>query len=191
MHDVLAPLGFTVFGAPDGPSCLALAREVKADLFLLDISMPGMNGWDLATALREAGHDKARIVMVSANAGQISATPREARAHDAVLAKPVSLAALLELTGQLLHLEYLPAPATAPVQQVPALPSGALSPRSIADLRHLAGIGYVSGIKSRLDELAEEQPDLEPHLSQLRDLVGEFRLPEFLAALDAADAHAG
>jgi len=189
MRDVLSPLGFTVLGAADGAACLALARKAPPDLFLLDISMPGMDGWDLAARLRAEGNHKARIVMVSANAGQISTSPKEARAHDAVLAKPVSLSALLELIGRLLNLEYLPTPATAPISPVPALPPGALAARSIADLRHLAAIGYVSGIKSRLDELAEEQPDLEPQLSQLRDLVGEFRLPEFLAALDAADAH--
>ena len=74
---------------------------------------------------------------------------------------------------------------------MPNLPDGALSPRNLAELRHLAAIGYVRGIKTRLDELAEERPDLETHFTHLRDLVGTFRLPEFLAALDDADANAG
>ena len=38
--------------------------------------------------------------------------------------------------------------------------------------------------------LVEENPGLEPQIAHLRDLVGEFRLAEFLAALEDAEAHA-
>jgi hypothetical protein len=37
-----APLGFTVLGVADGPACLRLAGDGPVDMFLLDISMPGM-----------------------------------------------------------------------------------------------------------------------------------------------------
>jgi signal transduction histidine kinase len=190
MRDILAPLGFTVLGVADGPACLRLATDAQVDMFLLDISMPGMNGWVLAQALRDAGHTQARIVMVSANAGHIAAPEGVAPAQDGVLAKPVSIPALLEMIGRLLNMHWLPEPGGPIRPAVPALPDGALSARTLADLRHLAAIGYVRGIKLRLDELVEEQPDLEAHIAHLRELVGTFQLPEFLAALDSADAHA-
>src|SRR5579862_3787955 len=70
VEELLAPLGFVVFGAPDGPSCLAFTSQCKPDLFLLDVSMPGMDGWELARALRRTGHADAAILMISANAGE-------------------------------------------------------------------------------------------------------------------------
>ncbi|MDU6375224.1 MAG: ATP-binding protein, partial [Bradyrhizobium sp.] len=44
LREVLTPLGFILLSAPDGPSCLALAQHCQPDLFILDISMPGMDG---------------------------------------------------------------------------------------------------------------------------------------------------
>jgi 2-polyprenyl-6-methoxyphenol hydroxylase-like FAD-dependent oxidoreductase len=55
MREVLAPLDFVVLTAGGGPECLTLIEGVKADLFLVDISMPGMNGWQLVERLRDAG----------------------------------------------------------------------------------------------------------------------------------------
>lgn len=43
---------FNVVEAGDGLSALELAREVKPDLYLLDVGMPGMNGFDLCRQLR-------------------------------------------------------------------------------------------------------------------------------------------
>ncbi|HEY5309636.1 MAG TPA: ATP-binding protein, partial [Casimicrobiaceae bacterium] len=68
LREVLTPLGFILLSAPDGPGCLALAQHCRPDLFLLDISMPGMDGWTVAETLRTNGHRQARILMISASA---------------------------------------------------------------------------------------------------------------------------
>src|SRR5207247_5687192 len=39
--------------APDGPSGLEKARESRADVVLLDVMMPGLDGWRVAEALLE------------------------------------------------------------------------------------------------------------------------------------------
>ena len=65
LREVLAPLGFILLSAPDGPACLALAQHCHPDLFLLDISMAGMDGWTMAETLRSSGHHQARILMAS------------------------------------------------------------------------------------------------------------------------------
>jgi len=43
--------GMTVVEAPDGPSGLAAANTEKPDAILLDVMMPGLDGWDVAAAL--------------------------------------------------------------------------------------------------------------------------------------------
>ena len=45
--------GYAVVAAPDGPQGIALARSVAATLILLDIQLPGMDGYAVAQALRE------------------------------------------------------------------------------------------------------------------------------------------
>ena len=72
IRQILEPLGFTVLAAGDGAECLALTVDLKPDLFILDISMPGINGWDLARSLRERGQTGA-ILMLSANVGETPA----------------------------------------------------------------------------------------------------------------------
>ncbi|MBP0650639.1 response regulator, partial [Mycobacterium tuberculosis] len=93
---ILGPLGFTVIAAADAAQCRQLAAEARPDLFLLDISMPGMNGWDLARALRTDGHAAAKIVILSANIGETRPSAGEDGdgGYDETIAKPFDLAHL-------------------------------------------------------------------------------------------------
>jgi DNA-binding NarL/FixJ family response regulator len=60
----LAP-GCVIVGAMrDGQAALAAARDLSPDVVVLDISMPGMNGFELATRLRQMG-SKAALVFLS------------------------------------------------------------------------------------------------------------------------------
>ncbi len=59
MREVLMPLDLVVLTAVDGPDCLTLIEGIRPDLFLVDITMPGMSGWQLVTRLREAGAERA------------------------------------------------------------------------------------------------------------------------------------
>ncbi|MBN1631809.1 MAG: response regulator [Thermoleophilia bacterium] len=45
--------GYEVLTAPDGPSGIALAAKTRPALILLDIQLPGMDGYAVARALRE------------------------------------------------------------------------------------------------------------------------------------------
>lgn len=49
---LLEKTGFIVTHAPDGPTGLDLAGRARFDLVLLDIQLPGMDGYAVARALR-------------------------------------------------------------------------------------------------------------------------------------------
>lgn len=49
---LLQASGWEVVHAPDGPAGLALAAESEPSLILLDIDLPGMDGYAVARALR-------------------------------------------------------------------------------------------------------------------------------------------
>lgn len=51
--------------APDGESAIAAAAESKPDVVVVDVFMPGINGFQTARRLRDA-HPALKIVVVSA-----------------------------------------------------------------------------------------------------------------------------
>ncbi|MBI0434163.1 ATP-binding protein [Roseomonas sp. KE0001] len=184
ISDLLQPLGFQLRLAADGAEALALAEEEAPDLFLLDIAMPGMTGWELARRLREAQGRRAPIVMISANALELG-PGGEGRHHDDVLPKPVSLTALLEKIGLLLGITWTFADTPPPR---PAAAGARLTPAQAASLRQLAAIGYVGGLRERLDALEAEAPEAAPAIAELRGYISEYRLDAFLAALPEEEA---
>ena len=50
---ILQHNGISAMVAYSGKSALEIAKTIPADLLLADVSMPGMNGIDLATAIRQ------------------------------------------------------------------------------------------------------------------------------------------
>jgi signal transduction histidine kinase/CheY-like chemotaxis protein len=108
-REILQPLGFDLSFSRDGPGCIALARNQAPDLVILDISMPGMNGWEAARAVRAALGESVAILMVSANAHDFSRTRREDDPHDDFLIKPYEIDDLMERLQTLLDLEWVSA----------------------------------------------------------------------------------
>ena len=52
MRRFLAKEGFDVVTARDGEECLRLARDVRPAVILLDVLMPGLDGWDVLRELK-------------------------------------------------------------------------------------------------------------------------------------------
>ncbi|HEY3697231.1 ATP-binding response regulator, partial [Phenylobacterium sp.] len=113
-REILQPLGFDLSFSRDGPGCIELARSGEPDLVILDISMPGMNGWEAARAVRAALGESVAILMVSANAHDFSRTRREDDPHDDFLIKPYEIDDLMERLQTLLDLQWV-SPAAEPV----------------------------------------------------------------------------
>ncbi|HIS47544.1 MAG TPA: response regulator transcription factor [Candidatus Scybalocola faecigallinarum] len=65
MRAVLEDAGYTVFTAANGLEALDMMKKEHIDLMVLDIMMPGMDGYELTKELRDAS-DNIPILMVSA-----------------------------------------------------------------------------------------------------------------------------
>jgi CheY-like chemotaxis protein/two-component sensor histidine kinase len=111
VEEVLTPLGFTIFVGRNGVECLDLAAHCNPDLIMLDVSMPGMNGWEVARRLRADGLDDVFITMVSAEAQEFSAhrlgVPMSEQPHDDYLTKPFELHELFGRIQTLLDIEWV------------------------------------------------------------------------------------
>lgn len=74
IRTVLEGEGYEVVSASNGGDALRLLDEAKPQVILLDLMMPGLDGWAFLRAIREQGV-KTPVVLVSA----ISDLPAEAR----------------------------------------------------------------------------------------------------------------
>jgi signal transduction histidine kinase/purine-cytosine permease-like protein/ActR/RegA family two-component response regulator len=167
LREVLAPLGFIILSAPDGPGCLALAQHCRPDLFLLDISMAGMDGWTVAETLRSSGHHQARILMVSASALEAHGAPLAQPFHDGYLMKPIDIPRLLELIRQLLKIEWQHS--NEQVVPPPWHPGSGPRPSTehIEELIGLGQLGYIRAIQVKLDEIGADFPEHTAFVSQI------------------------
>ncbi|MGX1108646.1 MULTISPECIES: hybrid sensor histidine kinase/response regulator [Bradyrhizobium] len=183
LREILTPLGFILLSAPDGPGCLALAQHCRPDLFLLDISMAGMDGWTVAETLRAEGHHQARILMISASALEAHGAPLAQPFHDGYLMKPIDIPRLLETIRQLLKIEWqYEAEPASPPQWKPE--SGSRPPvKYVEELISLGQLGYVRAIQLKLDEIGNECPEHADFVGQMRTLIDRFDLDQYMATL--------
>jgi signal transduction histidine kinase/CheY-like chemotaxis protein len=189
VREALTPLGFLVVSEESGMGCLDAAAQCNPDAILLDISMPDMDGWEVARSLREETQIASRIIMISADARQESQRISAAAHHDAYLMKPLQLSTLFETLKNLLHLEwrYDAIVHTAPVElNLRALDAGQIPPaEQLVSLRYLGQIGHVRGILSKLDEVSQTYPSTAPVVSYLRDLAESCDLERYGDTLEA------
>ncbi len=107
LRALLEPLEFTVTQASSGQECLRLAQDTHPDAILLDIFMPGMNGFEVLQHLRDTPDlADTPIMTLSANAFVEVEMQSQAAGCHAHLSKPIRFTALLETLGQLLPLEW-------------------------------------------------------------------------------------
>jgi two-component system response regulator VicR len=97
MQTYLEARGYMVVGAADGRSALAKLEEVEPDLVLLDVMMPGIDGWEVCRTIKN--HPKfgdTRVVMVTAKGGYEDKFEGMRSGADDYVVKPVDLKELVE-----------------------------------------------------------------------------------------------
>jgi DNA-binding response OmpR family regulator len=106
--------GFRTVRAETGEQALALARDERPDLVLLDLMMPGLDGLEVCRRLRSQDDTKSiPIVMVTARAEEGDAVVGLALGADDYVKKPFGVAELLARVRAVLR-RTSPAPDAAP-----------------------------------------------------------------------------
>ena len=96
--------GFDVIVAVDGMECLSLAASERPDLILMDMSLPGMDGWE-ATRRVKAAPETNHIPVIALTAHAMSSDREKAleAGCDDYDTKPVELERLLGKIERLLE----------------------------------------------------------------------------------------
>ena len=97
---VLGAAGHTVRTAHNGPAAVGAAVGLRPDAVVLDIGLPGMDGYDVAKALKQ-GPSAGAVLIALTGYGQDEDRRRSKEAGiDHHLVKPVDPAELMELLAE-------------------------------------------------------------------------------------------
>jgi len=103
VRTVLEGKGYLVFEAADGIEALEAAHRVQPDLIILDLHMPGLDGFGVIQELRQdEGFLVTPVLALTASAMQGDRQRALAAGFSAYITKPVSLKALRSEVERLL-----------------------------------------------------------------------------------------
>jgi CheY-like chemotaxis protein len=95
--------GFSVMACEEGKDVMPLVEEYKPSVLLLDLSMPGMNGFDIAQELKDNPDLRPKLlVAVTGYADSETRQKTAAAGFDYHFAKPVEFSTLLQVVAQAL-----------------------------------------------------------------------------------------
>jgi signal transduction histidine kinase/purine-cytosine permease-like protein/DNA-binding NarL/FixJ family response regulator len=186
MADILKPLGFGLLQADDVNSGFDILQHHPVDIVLLDVRMPGTDGWTMVQQMRKRKFTMP-VFMVSANARDADSRLAAKGYHSGYIAKPINLPLLLSKIGEVLPIKwmYQNQPSSNVTSSPP--PQQANKPKAskaqYASLMALAEIGFLSGFKDTLDEIQQSYTipaDIESQLSEYLELCNFPKIIQLL-----------
>ncbi|MEM7530300.1 MAG: ATP-binding protein [Pseudomonadota bacterium] len=173
VRDALTPIGFEVVMAETGAAALAILAASAPDILLVDVALPGEDGWALVRRLRTERAVVAPILMVSAHAYDRHRPRTPDAHHDAFIAKPIKIDELLATIGRHLDLTWRHG-AQAPT--APAADAEMLRPEEalLGPLRTAVAINHAQGARDAIGEIARARPACAPFAAAARRALDRY-----------------
>ncbi len=167
----LRSLGCSCVWVTDGPSAFARIGVETFQLILMDINMPGMDGFATTTALRQAMSGKARVPIIALTAHDAAAYRTRCLAADMddILSKPYTLTECSTVLRRWL-------PAKAQVETISTNELASVDASCVAQIANLS---------------SSRQSDLFSRLVRLYEQSAAERLAELATAITANDGVRG
>lgn len=177
--DLLAPLGFSVDTAATAEEALDKLESQRPDLLLLDLRLPGMDGFELARRIRRDPRLEGMKIL-AASASVFGHDPRDALAAgcDGFIPKPFLEDEFLARVGDLLGLSWreragASAPAPAPLEAA-----------LVQELRAAARTGDIVGMRATVARMRERH-GASDRIDELEAALRDFDLDRLVRLVDA------
>lgn len=173
MHTALNSVGYMTYAANSGYQALNMTPEIKPDLVLLDIVMPGIDGFEVCRRLKA---DPATIDIPVIFITGHSSPDRMAEGYTLgavdYLVKPVNMADLLVKVSTQIQIKSFLAEQQAQLEQVEVcgksltLPTLSYDEKGLLHYNFQADTHYQGDFRKRLQQSAEIKPGeikIKPH----------------------------
>ncbi len=200
--NVLEPLGFEIRTAASGHDALDLiAAGLQPDVILLDLAMPGIDGWETLRRIRALGGKQPAVAIVSANAFDRALDNTLGIAPEDFVVKPVRHSELLDWLERKLELVWLDAAQAhahaltkAPVTMLQSATKVIAPPLvDLQALQSLVQLGYLRGILNKLELIEVEHPKCSSFVQGLSRMTRDYQFDAMLLQLqkvmDEPQAH--
>ncbi len=185
---MLSPFGFQITEAVDGADALEKMREIHPDLALIDMVMPGMDGFEVIRQIRETPEwEDMVIIAVSASVKDSEKRKCMAAGCRAFVEKPVRADELIQNIKDHLKLEWIYEEETDDsdiiIQPETMMPLVSPPREQMEMLLNLAMMGDVHAIRKEAEKMMSH-PEYEPFGEKLSQLAKNFqvmKLKEFLS----------
>jgi signal transduction histidine kinase/CheY-like chemotaxis protein/purine-cytosine permease-like protein len=182
--ELLEPLGFELRTAASGHDALdLLAAGQQPDAILMDLAMPGIDGWETIRRLRRMPHVQAKVAVVSANAFDKGLENDAGIRPEDFILKPLRHGELLDWLERQLGLRWLQQPAATPAPAAAPQPWAWPGADLVAPLQQAVQLGYYRGILNQLDAIDAAQPECAAFTAAMRDLARQFQFEAIARAL--------
>jgi len=109
LHRRLSRAGYEVKIAANGAEGAEWAKTLSPDLIVMDLNLPGLNGWDATRLLKSQPETKhIPVVVLSANTGESHRERAAAAGCDAYETKPADFGRLVRVVQSLLEARAKP-----------------------------------------------------------------------------------
>jgi len=177
LEAVLTANGYAVVSAASGPEALEKVTAEHPDLVLLDIQMPGMNGYEVCRRIRSDPTTRfLPVVMVTSSDGEVRASAVEAEADD-FITKPFNKDELLGRVRSLVRIKQYHDTIESQAIELAGLNSD-LEARVAEQVRELERLSHLRRFLSpTLAEVVLKQGDalLESHRREIAVLFADLR----------------
>jgi len=194
LRQLLEPAGFLVQQAASGEEALQVLRGLpvgaRPDAILMDLAMPGIDGWETIRRLRAEDLSGAPVAIVSANAFDRRLDNDLGIGPDDYVLKPVRGEELLGWLGRVLALDWHDE--AAPQKPASAIASAEAPAAVLPELTSLQAlaeqvrVGYPRGIHRWLDHIEANEPACTEFTQRLRGLASRFQLDAMAADIAQA-----
>ncbi len=179
--------GYELDEAIDGAETLRKAEEASPDLILMDLIMPGLDGFEATRRIRRMPHlEKTRIIALSASVYEESRESSLEAGCDDFVSKPVDIDLLLKKIGQHLGIEPLYEGEARIAKKLDNQePISAPPPTDLEPLYDAARKGDINEFLDQLAELDEQGEEYSKFIGQLRQLAKRYQMKQIREILES------
>ena len=103
LADMLLTLGHRVKAVDGGPNALLALAAEEFDLVFTDLSMPEMDGWEVAREIRRRYGSELNVILVTGHGAGTPAASADKRLVNGIIGKPFDFDQVAEIISQATH----------------------------------------------------------------------------------------